>query len=313
MVKFREKVGRRVVVKEQVLLVRLRRQMSLADAADAGAAAGAVAADFEDVVVAVEQVLEVALEPVEKFVGVDQRRRKVRLDLDVDAAAVVVVEQVQEIAVPLRPRRRRRHCCRRNLRRLDVMMSRRRNLIVLVRNDSGVGAAARTRRDFPEIVFDFFEADAFAAAAAAGGGGLWRELGDGGELVDGMRFQARLELGVDDQPDVEPVVVDALRRKGANFELGRSQLDNGLPQCRRVLRFPGRVKFDRRRRRLWRRRRVGDARRRRLRRVLLSAPRPVLVIRILLHVEQPQPLGLHDEGLPVLVAQLFLPPLAQHL
>ena len=77
--------------------------MSLADAADAGAAAGDVAADFEDVVVAVEQVLEVALEPVEKFVGVDQRRRKVRLDLDVDAAAVVVVEQVQEIAVPLRP------------------------------------------------------------------------------------------------------------------------------------------------------------------------------------------------------------------
>ena len=42
MVKFREKVGRRVVVKEQVLLVRLRRQMSLADAADAGAAAGDV-------------------------------------------------------------------------------------------------------------------------------------------------------------------------------------------------------------------------------------------------------------------------------
>ena len=192
MVKFREKVGRRVVVKEQVLLVRLRRQMSLADAADAGAA-GDVAADFEDVVVAVEQVLEVALEPVEKFVGVDQRRRKVGLDLDVDATAVVVVEQVQEIAVPLRPRRRRRYCCRRNLRRLDVMMSRRRNLVVLVRNDSGVGAAARTRRDFPEIVFDFFEADAFAAAAAAGGG-LWRELGDGGELVDGVGLEAGLEL-----------------------------------------------------------------------------------------------------------------------
>ena len=71
MIQFREKVSRRVVVKEQVLLVMLRAQVSLAAADAHVAAAAGDAADFKDVVIGVEQVLEVSLESVEKFVGVD--------------------------------------------------------------------------------------------------------------------------------------------------------------------------------------------------------------------------------------------------
>ncbi len=64
MIEFRKEICRRLVVKEQILRRRLRRNRRLA-------AAGAL----EHVVVGVEQVLKVALEPVEKVVGVDKRRR----------------------------------------------------------------------------------------------------------------------------------------------------------------------------------------------------------------------------------------------